>query len=166
MNSPNHCSAAEALLKAALPFVRYSRNAPNSADFLGRQPDGDFLRFELFGKRRSKGLLVDFVLEAADTNLGQVRLGLVVHLHIHLEPDRIEQFQQAREADRLAVVGSGRGEDAMLEEEANLPQHLGALARTGAALGREVVALIDDQQVPRGMGQLAMAAGFGIGANP
>ena len=70
----------------------------------------------------------------------------------HLEPDRVEQFQQAGEADGLAVVRRGRGEDAMLEEEADFPQHPRPLAGPAAALRGEVVALVHDQQVPRGVG--------------
>ena len=69
----------------------------------------------------------------------------VLHLDGHLEANWIEQFQQASEANRLAVVGRGAGKNSMLEEEANLPQHSGALAGPAAALGSEMMALIDDE---------------------
>ena len=89
---------------------------------------------------------------------------LGIHLRIHLEPDRIEQFQQAGEGNGLAVVRRGRGEKPMLEQEADFPQHSGTLACTPAALRGEVMALVHDQQVPRGVGHRA-AIGFGIGAD-
>ena len=91
-------------------------------------------------------------------------LVLGIHLRVHLEADRIEQFQQAGEGNGLAVVGCGRGKEAMLEEEANFPQHLGSLAGTTAALRGEMVAFVHDQQIPRGVGHRA-AIGFGIGAD-
>ena len=84
----------------------------------------------------------------------------------HLEPDRVEQFQQAGEADGLAVVRRGRGEDAVLEEEADLPQHPGPLAGPAAALRGEVVALVHDQQVPRSVGRRAIAVRLGIRPGP
>ena len=132
--------------------------------FLVRHADGDFHGIKLFSERWPKGLLVDVVLEAANADFGQIVLVLGVHFRVHLEPDRIEQFQQAGEGNGLAVVGRGRGEEAMLEQEPDFPQHPGTLACTPAALRGEMVALVHDQQVPRGVGHRA-AIGFGIGAD-
>ena len=123
-------------------------------------------RGKLLGKGRPDRLLVDVVLQAADADLGQIGLVLGVHLGGHLEPDRVEQFQQAGEADGLAVVGRGRGEDAMLEQEADLPQHPGPLAGTVAALRGEVVALRPRSANPTGRGPSCGAIGFGIGPAP
>src|SRR5437879_29361 len=95
-----------------------------------RQFDGR----HLLGKHRLKRLAIDVILETPPTNIGQVFLVLLIQLGRHLKADGIEQFQKAGEGDGLAIVRSGRCEDAVLEEEPDLPQHSCALASTTAAL--------------------------------
>ena len=120
----------------------------------------------MLGKGRSDRLLVDIVLEAADADLPEMAPVLGVHLGGHLEPDRVEQFQQPGEADRLAVVRGGRGEEAVLEEEPDLPQHPGPLAGTASALRGEVMHFVHDQQIPGSMSRHPVAVGLGAGARP
>ena len=52
-------------------------------------------------------MCVDVVLQPTNTNIPQVGSGLVVEFVVHLEANGIEQFEQAREANRLAVVRRG-----------------------------------------------------------
>jgi hypothetical protein len=96
---------------------------------------------------------VDVVLQSPDADVPQAAARLVVDLVVHLEADGIEQFQQSGETDGLAVMRGCRSEQPMLEQEADLAQHPGSLAGPASAGRREVVAFIDDQQIPRCVSQ-------------
>lgn len=55
--------------------------------------DRNLHRIKLLSERWPNRLFVDVVLEATNADFSQVGLVLVVHLNVHLEADRVKQFQ-------------------------------------------------------------------------
>ena len=73
----------------------------------------------------------------------------VVELTRLAKADRIELLEQPGEARREAVVRRRRQEQAVLSVLGDLAEHLGPVRALAEAHWREVVRLVDDEQVPR-----------------
>ena len=93
-------------------------------------------------------LLVQFALEAADDQLA-CAAPLHVRQFVRLaEPHRVENLQQAGEGAGVPVVRRRGEEEPVLEARGDPAQHLAQLAVGAERRRHQVVALVDDQQVP------------------
>ena len=91
--------------------------------------------------------LPDVFLQPPDHHL--VQRALPADLHAPREPVRVQQFQQGREAVRMAVVRRRRQEEPMLETRGQVPDGPGELRFdpvAAARSGRRVMRLVQDQQ--------------------
>ena len=128
-----------------------------------------FARFDVKGERlrrkpgteaRGTAPGVDVAFQPADHHV----LCAPAHGGAHLggagEAHRIEHLQEPGERARVPVVGGGGKEEAVLELRRHQAQHAAELAVFAERRRHQVVALVDDQQVPGKMWRsLRRAAG-------
>jgi hypothetical protein len=87
-------------------------------------------------------------------------------LHAAAEALGVEDLEERREAVAVAVVGRGREEEAVLEARRDLADDAGELrvdGVLGAAGGRGVVGLVEDEEGARGEVAEPVAQGGGVG---
>ena len=95
------------------------------------------------------GARVDLALEAAEHDLLDALLLGRLELVGLAEADRVEDLEQAGEAAGVAVVRRGAEEEAVLELRREEAEHAAEVAVVAEGRRHEVVALVDDEQVPR-----------------
>ncbi|MCY1555466.1 hypothetical protein D9M68_921350 [compost metagenome] len=93
-------------------------------------------------------LIVDLAFQAADQHIADHLAFFVGEVRRLGKAYWIQLFQQAREAAGMAIMGSSRQEQAMLEVRRKHPQHLGHVAVFPEIGRHQVVGFIDNQQIP------------------
>ena len=110
--------------------------------------EGERLRRTPRAESRRCASGVDVALQPPDHDVLDAPAHRRAHLAAAGEAHRIEHFQQPRERACVAVVGRGREEQAVLELRRQEAQHPAQLVVFAEGRGHQVVALVDDQQVP------------------
>ena len=124
----------------------------DESQLLRRPLEGDPLHTAV-GERRdlaaTLSALVELGLQPADHDEVHLAALCIVELARLTEPDGIELLEQPGEARCEAIVWRRREKQAMLGVLGNLGEHLGAVGPLTEAERREVVCLVNDEQVPR-----------------
>ena len=97
---------------------------------------------------RRKAPRVDVAFQPANDHIIDAPAHGGVHLARAGEAHRIEHLQQARERARVAVVRGGGEKEPVLELRRHKTQHPAKLAVLTERRRHQVVALVDDQQIP------------------
>jgi hypothetical protein len=92
---------------------------------------------------------VDLALQAADHHLLHTLPFRGLQLGRLREADRVENLEESTERSRVAVVRGGAQEQPMFKHRRNLPEHVAQIAVLAERRGHQVVALVDDKEIPR-----------------
>ena len=136
----------------ALPARRYSRSASTSACSSRVQLNGmrstcrSVNGGDLAGRLRPA---VELGLEPAHHHELDLATLVVGELRRLAEPDRVEHLEQPGEAGREPVVRGRREEEPVLGVLGDVGEHPRAVGALAEPERREVVRLVDDEQIPR-----------------
>jgi hypothetical protein len=117
-------------------------------DFLGCELEYKCLGFESGAESGWVGACVDFAFEAANDDLLDAAAFGVAELVGLAEADGIEDFEETGEAAGVSVVRCGAEEEAVFELWADETEHATEVTVVTEGGGHEVVAFVENEQVP------------------